>query len=200
MKGILIIFTALLFFTSQGFTHSGRTDSNGGHNCSQASKDKGLCTGYHYHNSGRAIQGVTPPIRNSQVLSGSGNRLEVGLINGSASVSRLIRVYDGDTIFVDIDELPDLIGKNIPIRIRGMDSPEINGKCLEEKNLAAEARDRARYLLEHATSIVLENMERGSFFRIVADVIVDNVSVADLRLNEGLAVPYEERNEKSWCL
>lgn len=30
--------------------HSGRTDSNGGHNCSQASKDKGLCTGYHYHN------------------------------------------------------------------------------------------------------------------------------------------------------
>jgi|TARA_B110000908_G_C9815201_1_gene254706 hypothetical protein len=32
--------------------HSGRTDSNGGHNCSQKSKDKGLCTGYHYHNSG----------------------------------------------------------------------------------------------------------------------------------------------------
>ena len=31
--------------------HSGRTDSNGGHNCSQASKDKGLCTGYHYHSS-----------------------------------------------------------------------------------------------------------------------------------------------------
>ena len=30
-------------------THSGRTDSNGGHRCSDKSKRKGLCTGYHYH-------------------------------------------------------------------------------------------------------------------------------------------------------
>lgn len=29
--------------------HSGRLDKCGGHNCSQKSKDKGLCTGYHYH-------------------------------------------------------------------------------------------------------------------------------------------------------
>ena len=29
--------------------HSGRLDSNGGHNCSEKSKRKGLCTGYHYH-------------------------------------------------------------------------------------------------------------------------------------------------------
>lgn len=32
--------------------HSGRTDSSGGHNCSEKSKAKGLCTGYHYHNGG----------------------------------------------------------------------------------------------------------------------------------------------------
>ena len=31
--------------------HSGRTDSNGGHNCSEQSKRKGLCYGYHYHRS-----------------------------------------------------------------------------------------------------------------------------------------------------
>ena len=30
--------------------HSGRTDSNGGHNCSSTSVAKGLCSGYHYHN------------------------------------------------------------------------------------------------------------------------------------------------------
>jgi hypothetical protein len=29
--------------------HSGRTDAYGGHNCSDASKRKGLCSGYHYH-------------------------------------------------------------------------------------------------------------------------------------------------------
>ncbi|MGE7021218.1 copper amine oxidase N-terminal domain-containing protein [Solibacillus cecembensis] len=32
--------------------HSGRTDSKGGHNCSDKSIAKGLCTGYHYHNGG----------------------------------------------------------------------------------------------------------------------------------------------------
>ena len=29
---------------------SGRTDKNVGHNCSQKSIKKGLCSGYHYHN------------------------------------------------------------------------------------------------------------------------------------------------------
>lgn len=29
--------------------HSGGLDKNGGHNCSEKSKKKGLCTGYHYH-------------------------------------------------------------------------------------------------------------------------------------------------------
>ena len=34
------------------YAHSGRTDSSGGHNCSEKSQAKGLCTGYHYHNGG----------------------------------------------------------------------------------------------------------------------------------------------------
>lgn len=29
--------------------HSGGLDANGGHNCSEKSKQKGLCTGYHKH-------------------------------------------------------------------------------------------------------------------------------------------------------
>lgn len=29
--------------------HSGGLDKCGGHNCSEKSKQKGLCTGYHYH-------------------------------------------------------------------------------------------------------------------------------------------------------
>ncbi|UZM97336.1 copper amine oxidase N-terminal domain-containing protein [Lysinibacillus sp. MHQ-1] len=41
-----------LFFTTTTIAdaHPGRLDSNGGHNCSDKSKAKGLCTGYHYHN------------------------------------------------------------------------------------------------------------------------------------------------------
>ena len=38
-----------LMVSDSAEAHSGRTDSNGGHNCSDKSKRKGLCTGYHYH-------------------------------------------------------------------------------------------------------------------------------------------------------
>ncbi|MFX3634787.1 MAG: YHYH domain-containing protein [Candidatus Pristimantibacillus sp.] len=57
MKKILsstIVLTLLfaLVLPALTFAHSGRTDSSGGHNCSEKSKSKGLCTGYHYHNGG----------------------------------------------------------------------------------------------------------------------------------------------------
>ncbi|HAM80435.1 YHYH domain-containing protein [Ornithinibacillus bavariensis] len=48
----LIIILLLIPFQSIVEAHSGRTDSRGGHNCSEKSKAKGLCSGYHYHNGG----------------------------------------------------------------------------------------------------------------------------------------------------
>jgi hypothetical protein len=49
---ILAIITLLHLSNTPTYAHSGRTDSNGGHNCSASSISKGLCTGYHYHNGG----------------------------------------------------------------------------------------------------------------------------------------------------
>lgn len=47
-----VFFLSFLFIASMANAHSGRTDSSGGHNCSEKSIAKGLCTGYHYHNGG----------------------------------------------------------------------------------------------------------------------------------------------------
>ena len=55
MKNILFIVLLFTLNTSV-LAHSGRTDSNGGHNCSDKSKRKGLCTGYHYHKKPKAQQ------------------------------------------------------------------------------------------------------------------------------------------------
>ena len=46
---------------------------------------------------------------------------------------------------------------------------------------------------------MLENLSRGSFFRIVADVIIDGVSLGEIILNEGLATPYRPGSESFWC-
>ena len=53
----------------------------------------------------------------------------------TVNVTRIISVYDGDTFRVDIDELSDIVGKNIAIRILGIDTPEIRGQCEKEKQL-----------------------------------------------------------------
>lgn len=52
-KFVTIGLLFIIFFMSTPIIsdHSGRLDSKGGHNCSSASKKKGLCTGYHYHKS-----------------------------------------------------------------------------------------------------------------------------------------------------
>ena len=39
---------------------------------------------------------------------------------GTVTVSKVINVYDGDTFRVNIDSLPPIVGKNIPIRVNGV--------------------------------------------------------------------------------
>jgi endonuclease YncB( thermonuclease family) len=114
------------------------------------------------------------------------------------SVSRIIKVIDGDTFRVDIHELPDIIGKNIRIRILGIDAPEINGKCAFEKELAIKARDFVQMLLDNADSVVLKNLDRGNFFRLLAEVIVDGKNLGELLIAKDLAVRYQGK-KSSWC-
>ena len=107
------------------------------------------------------------------------------------SVSRIIKVIDGDTFRVDINELPDIIGKNIRIRILGINAPEINGKCAFEKELAIKARDFVQILLNNADLVVLKNLNRGNFFRLLAEVIVDGKNLGELLVANDLAVRYQ---------
>ena len=118
---------------------------------------------------------------------------------GTAIVSKVISVYDGDTFRVDIDSLPPIVGKNIPIRLNGVDTPEIQGKCQYEKDLALKARDFVRNKLANAKEIKLNNLQRGKYFRVVADVMVDGVSLEQELLDNELAYKYTGGKKSSWC-
>lgn len=115
------------------------------------------------------------------------------------SVSRVISVYDGDTFRVDIDELSDIVGKNIAIRILGIDTPEIRGQCEKEKQLAIKARDFTHYYLNNASSIRLSNLKRDKYFRLLADVYIDGESLAAALLVNNLAVRYSGNKKSNWC-
>jgi endonuclease YncB( thermonuclease family) len=118
---------------------------------------------------------------------------------GTVVVSKVISVYDGDTFRVDINSLSPIAGKNIPIRVNGVDTPEILGKCLYEKKLAYKAKDFVVNKLLKAKRIELTNIQRGKYFRIIADVFVDGVSLEQELLDNGLAYKYSGKKKLGWC-
>lgn len=109
---------------------------------------------------------------------------------GDAFVDRIISVYDGDTFRCDIKGYPEIVGNNISIRISGVDTPEMNDKRPHMRTDAKRARDYLSTRLEFAKSVELRNMQRGKYFRIVADVYIDGENVAYELIDSGLGRPY----------
>jgi len=60
-------------------------------------------------------------------------------ITGPVS-AKVIKVYDGDTFTVEAYPWPGLEAK-ASVRVDGVDTPEIRGKCEAEKKKAIEARE-----------------------------------------------------------
>ena len=61
--------------------------------------------------------------------------------------ANVVRVYDGDTVWADIDLGFDTWLKNHPIRLSGIDTPEVRGS---EKEAGIVSRDRLIELLDSA--------------------------------------------------
>lgn len=114
-------------------------------------------------------------------------------------VDEVLRVYDGDTFFVNIKGWPPIVGENIGIRIRGIDTPEIRGKCPKEKELAVKARDFVNDLLSNASSIQLHNIERGKYFRVIADVLVDGIQLRAAIQESSFGRSYQGGSRRGWC-
>jgi endonuclease YncB( thermonuclease family) len=118
---------------------------------------------------------------------------------GSTRISEVISIYDGDTFRANIKDYPDIIGYHISIRINGIDTPELRGKCIKEKQLARKAKQTTVQLLRTAKIIKLHNMKRGKYFRIIADIEIDGKSLGKILLDKKLAVPYNGGTKINWC-
>lgn len=71
VKALIIIMC--LFFSTAGFSHSGGLDKKGGHNCSEKSKRKGLCSGYHYHRAAEAaVAGILDQTKSAARVASKG--------------------------------------------------------------------------------------------------------------------------------
>ena len=110
------------------------------------------------------------------------------------------RCIDGDTLKVKNNALPDIFGKNLSIRLRGIDAPEMRGKCQQEKELAKKSKDFLHFLVKD-DRFTLHNLERDKFFRVVADVkLSDARNVSDIMLFNNHAVEYDGgKKTHNWC-
>lgn len=118
---------------------------------------------------------------------------------GKARVETVKSVYDGDTFRVDVAGWPSIIGTNIPIRVAGVDTPEIKGKCRSEIALATQARDFAAQMLRSGQPIFLTNIRRGKYFRLVANVWVGEHNLAQVLIKNGLGRAYNGGKRYGWC-
>lgn len=103
-----------------------------------------------------------------------------------------VRNYDGDTATVNIFEVHPILGREIGVRIAGIDTPEIGSgeKALKAKIYLEE-------LLTSAKQIDLRKCTRGKYFRIVCDIMVDDQSVSSMIVGEGYSVWLEGSDENS---
>jgi micrococcal nuclease len=119
---------------------------------------------------------------------------------GDVIVSEITSIYDGDTFRVNIAEWPEIMGYRIGIRVNGIDTPEKRGKCKLEKQLAQSAKEFTVNMLRSAKKIELRNIKRGKYFRIVADVFADGLSLSETLIKANHAVKYDGGTKgKDWC-
>jgi endonuclease YncB( thermonuclease family) len=118
---------------------------------------------------------------------------------GNATVAAVRTIYDGDTFRVNISGWPAVVGESIPIRIKGIDTPEMRGKCQSEKDAARAAKQFSVARLREGRVIELKAIERDKYFRLLAEVWIDGVSLGGQLIHAGFAVPYGGSTKVAWC-
>ena len=113
--------------------------------------------------------------------------------------AKVIKVYDGDTFTVEAYPWPGLEAK-ASVRVDGVDTPEIRGKCDAEKQKAIEAREFVKGLILGEV-VQLENVKHGKYAgRVVAEVILDGgENLAEKIISQGLGREYHGGTREGWC-
>jgi len=114
-------------------------------------------------------------------------------------VAKVVKVYDGDTFTVEAYPWPGITAK-ASVRVNGVDTPEIRGRCESEKRKAREARDFVKGLILGEV-VFLQNVKYGKYAgRVVADVKLEGgASLATRIISQGLGREYHGGRREKWC-
>lgn len=125
----------------------------------------------------------------------------------------VVSIHDGDTIVTSLTLPPPL--NVVSVRILGMDTPETpaksytttgklnRAKCVLEAERALAATAYLRSLQsQHGGAMTVKNFKYGAYAgRIVGEVYIGGINVAERMINLGYAVPYDGKSKRTtdWC-
>ena len=89
--------------------------------------------------------------------------------------------------------------KSTRIRFSKIDTPEIKGACLKERNLAQQAKAYTVSRLKNAQAITLTIEGVGFYKRKLGEILVDGQSLNQALLEAGLAKAYDPKKQNDWC-
>ncbi len=111
--------------------------------------------------------------------------------------AQVVSVYDGDTLTVDAQPWPAVTFR-VSVRVDGIDTPEIRGRCQAEKDLAIQARDFVRATV--GETVQLTKVHLGKYAgRVIAVVWVGEQRLARVLIQAGLGRPYDGGAREGWC-
>lgn len=111
-----------------------------------------------------------------------------------------VKVIDGDTIHVDVNisGCPDVLCKDLPIRISGIDTAEIHTTNPIEKQWAKLAKLEMEKFVNR--DFYIYNCSRDKFFRVDCSLMdADQLDYAQYMKDIKLAIPYQgEKKTYDW--
>lgn len=100
-------------------------------------------------------------------------------------------VYDGDTFKINLNCSLAVYCEKVPVRVRGVDCPEIKAQTSKEKALAQQAKAFTKNFLS-VKPITLTNCGRDKYFRLLCDVHNANgEDLAQALIRRGLGYAYD---------
>lgn len=117
---------------------------------------------------------------------------------GLQTPARVLSVYDGDTVKVEAAMWPGLTWTG-SVRVQGVDTPELRGKCDGEKRKAVAARD---FVSERVGKrVTLVNVRKGKYAgRVVARIrLADGTDLTELLIQARHGRPYDGGRRRGWC-
>ncbi len=117
----------------------------------------------------------------------------------AAHPAEVLRVLDGDTFEARVHLWPGL-DITTKVRLRGIDAPELKGRCTEERSKAETARDALKTILDQGDVAIARVALDKYGGRVIADASTHATpDVSAALLNIGMVRRYAGARRETWC-